>query len=131
MKRTLSLLLTVAALVGCTSDAERDAEKDVELPESLTLVGKHFIPRTWNYPSKCYMYFSKTDNTNKVDVVAVKVCDCLTAQARAFELKIGDKKTISEWRKQMSHQGEEGCHQGMSRIYSQEVHRFTWERVKE
>ena len=141
IKKTLSLLCMTSALTaisGIFSDSRaeyevKNAQKDAELKEDLTLVGKTIIPETWSYDGRAYLYFSATENTNKIDVVAVKnTTDCLTAKARVFEAKIGDKKKISAWRQQLSHKFEDNCGPIPSATNkNRSNHDFYWERVKE
>ncbi|MBR6411938.1 MAG: hypothetical protein IKS41_02110 [Alphaproteobacteria bacterium] len=113
---------------------QRNAKIDATLPQSLTLVGKRIIDKTDHKgvdESEARLYFDTDGNTNTTEVVAIKGIGCLTAEARVFDAKIGEKKKISEWRKQLSHKNEDACTSHNPSYGSREKHDFYWELVKE
>ena len=113
----LSLSIAGIALAGTGEDPIRK--------KPLTLLGKRFStqfnPRTGRTYDQAVLYFDMDGNTNTTEVVAIKSIACLAADALVFYAKVGDTKTLDEWRQQLSHDGERECQQKHSI-----PHEFAW-----
>ena len=108
----LTGLLAVSLLCGC-GEERREYDKKNEYTDSqvssgpLTLIGKEV--RSSMGTSNAYLYFAVEGETNKVSFVAIKRLPCEKASAKVFEARIGDKKLPTEWRKSLTHRGEDAC----------------------
>ena len=142
-KKLLSMLLSLGVAASTfagffTGESrkeydQRNAKHDATLPQQLTLIGKRIQTRMGSYGadwSIARLYFDMDGNTNTTEIVARKKISCPTADARVFDAKIGDKKTIAQWRKELSHKGEDTCQRNNPHDCRDE-HYFVWERVKE
>ena len=145
MKKTKMISMFMSLIAACSSFAgfftgesrqeydHRLAKNDATLTQPLTLLGKRIITRSGNYGfiyERAKFYFDADGNTNTTEVVATKIMECPTAEARVFDAKIGETKTIAEWRKSLLHKDEDHC--TSKNPYDNRInHDFNWVRVKE
>ena len=115
MKKLLYTMTCFSALVGCDFKTEKD---DVELGDTLleVLSVKDYpalplsaAPRHETYwtsfgsDNYSTIIFDGDGNTNTAEIIAYKSTrNNIEAHKRVAEVKVGDKKTISEWRKHFS-----------------------------
>ncbi len=124
-KDILSALLSLSiAGIALAETGSSSAKK-----QPLTLLGKCYVTelnaRSGYSHEKAYLYFDADGDTNTTEVVAIKYVGCLAANARVFDAKVGDTKTIEEWRQQLIHQNEKECEK-----MHKTNHRFDWVMVR-
>ncbi len=132
-------IFSSAPTLKITKEERRYQEQENERSDSklrrkdLTLIGKQFenifdIPSFGqaSFERRIVLFFDTDGDANTTEAVAAKYCPCLLAEAKIFDVKIGDTKTYLEWRGALKHRDEDRCG-----VRSSDRHKLVWDYVRQ